>query len=237
MNLSASPNNNDDLHHLAGAYALGALDDIDSRRFERHLAECPTCREEVDSFAPAAEHLADAVAVEAPGDLRSRVLGEIDRTRQVSPLPSPARPRRPRTATLVAAAASIVAVLFAGLFLTERSRTGELGEVAAVLEAGDVRVVDLDGGSGALRVLYSPAEGSGLVLAGELAAAPEGRTYQLWVVDGDDIGSVGLFHAGEVTRLALAAPPPEGSVLAVTVEPAGGSDQPTSDPDYASAPL
>jgi anti-sigma-K factor RskA len=236
MNLSAS-SNNDDLHHLAGAFALHALDDIDARRFERHLDDCPTCREEVDSFGPAIEHLADAVALDPPPRLRGAVLAEVDRTRQVSPLPSLARSRRPRVATLAAAVACTVAVLFGGLFLTERSRNQDLTEIAAVVEAADVAVVELDGPEGAVRLLYSAAERSGLVVTSELAAAPAGSTYQLWIVEGDDARSAGLFDAGGVTQLALAEPPPEGSILAVTVEPEGGSDQPTSDPTYASEPV
>lgn len=236
MNLSAS-SNNDDLHHLAGAYALHALDDIDSRRFERHLDDCATCREEVDSFGPAIDHLADAVALAPPPHLRSRALAEVDRTRQVSPRRSPARSRRPAAATVAAAAACMVAVLLGGLFLTERSRNRDLTEIAAVLEADDVAVVELDGTDGAVRLLYSEQERSGLVVTSELAAAPAGSTYQLWIVEGDDARSAGLFDAGDVTQLALAEPPPSGSILAVTVEPAGGSDHPTSDPAFASEPV
>jgi hypothetical protein len=36
-----------DIHTLAGAYALNAIDDMDRARFDRHLAECPACAAEV----------------------------------------------------------------------------------------------------------------------------------------------------------------------------------------------
>ena len=39
-----------DIHALSGAYAVDALDDIERAQFERHLAECPACRSEVDSL-------------------------------------------------------------------------------------------------------------------------------------------------------------------------------------------
>ena len=39
-------------HHVQeeniGAYLLGALTEIELRTFERHLAECPVCRDEVE---------------------------------------------------------------------------------------------------------------------------------------------------------------------------------------------
>ena len=43
-----------DIHALSGAYAIDALDDIERAQFERHLAECAECRDEVDSLREAA---------------------------------------------------------------------------------------------------------------------------------------------------------------------------------------
>ena len=36
-----------DIHALSGAYAVDAVDDIERAEFERHLATCADCREEV----------------------------------------------------------------------------------------------------------------------------------------------------------------------------------------------
>ena len=46
-----------DVHALSGAYAVDALDDLERAAFERHLAECPECRAEVDSLREAASLL------------------------------------------------------------------------------------------------------------------------------------------------------------------------------------
>mgnify|MGYP001075161223 CR=1 FL=1 len=35
-----------DLHTLSGAYAIDALSEEEARQFDRHLEECPSCREE-----------------------------------------------------------------------------------------------------------------------------------------------------------------------------------------------
>ena len=37
----------DDLHLMAGPYALNSLDEVERQRFERHLASCDTCRDDV----------------------------------------------------------------------------------------------------------------------------------------------------------------------------------------------
>jgi len=40
-----------------GAYLLGALEDVEAANFERHLEECPVCRDEVECLRPAADAL------------------------------------------------------------------------------------------------------------------------------------------------------------------------------------
>ncbi|MFY9999572.1 MAG: zf-HC2 domain-containing protein, partial [Trebonia sp.] len=46
-----------DLHVLAGAYALDALDDAERDRFERHLRGCQACQNVVRGFAATAAAL------------------------------------------------------------------------------------------------------------------------------------------------------------------------------------
>lgn len=46
-------------HFDVAAYALGVLDERDAARFEEHLAECPTCALELESFLPVVDVLAD----------------------------------------------------------------------------------------------------------------------------------------------------------------------------------
>ena len=41
---------NADLHHLAAAYALDALDDIERHEFERHYPTCDICSGEVEEL-------------------------------------------------------------------------------------------------------------------------------------------------------------------------------------------
>jgi anti-sigma-K factor RskA len=78
------------------------------------------------------------------------------------------------------------------------------------------------------------AAGDRAVLAGAaLPALPDDRTYQLWIVRGQQVTSAGLGPAGSAaggrwSRLVEGVRP--GDVVAVSVEPSGGSAQPTTTP-------
>ena len=75
-----------DVHTLTGAYAADALPDDERREFDQHLEQCPACRQEVAELAATAARLGAAVSAPAPEAMRARVLAEVARTRQVSPV-------------------------------------------------------------------------------------------------------------------------------------------------------
>ncbi len=60
------------------------------------------------------------------------------------------------------------------------------------------------------------------------SAVPAGRAYQAWKIEGGKPVSLGMFRGREYGS-AL----PAGTVFAVTVEPEGGSEQPTTTPLFA----
>ena len=105
-----------------------------------------------------------------------------------------------------------------------------------VLAAPDVTHVDLKGQAAApqasARALWSRSRGL-LFAASNLPAAPAGRTYQLWVISGRlaPISNGWVFNtdaAGSVTTMfSTPATLPAPTVVAVTIEPAGGVPAPT----------
>jgi anti-sigma-K factor RskA len=103
-----------DLHTLAGAYALNALPPRDRRRFERHLAACPACADEVRSLRETAARLAAATAVPPSARLREQVFAEVARTRQLPPAADPADRSRLARARWAAAARRRAAAARAG---------------------------------------------------------------------------------------------------------------------------
>ena len=225
----------DDLHDLAAAYAVDALDPIQARRFEAHLAGCADCRTEVADLSVVTAQLGEATASPPPAALRARVLAQVATTPQV---PRPAAPvpfrrqGRARRAPwpVVVAAAILVLVAGAGLLVrdlvSERDRAQDL---AAVLAAGDARDAPLQGTTGgAVRVVWSPSHHASVLVADDLPPAASGHAYELWTFTPSGPVSAGVFDPdpdGKVrARLRLPDAPVEG--WGVTVEPIGGRPEP-----------
>lgn len=97
--------------------------------------------------------------------------------------------------------------------------------VAGVLSAPDLRLGSLPAGDGGrLNVAFSPSRDSAVVLLAGVPAPGPGRTYQLWLVRGGTATSAGPLAPGEAVATGLRG----RRSLAVTVEPAGGSPEPTT---------
>src|SRR5258708_4271031 len=79
-----------DPHTLAGAYAMDAVAERDRARFERHLAGCEPCRQEIRGLREATAALAAAAAVQPPVTLRDAALRAAAQTRQLPPAVSQA---------------------------------------------------------------------------------------------------------------------------------------------------
>ena len=231
-----------ELHNLTGVYAVDAMTEAERHVFEEHLPACGMCTVEVREFQATAARLAEAVAQPPPEQVKTRLLASIDRVRQVPPLtpPEPARSQRWGWARpLLAAAAAVLLVVTAGLgVFTARlqDRVEEMqamrDRVATVLAAPDVRTVNerLRSG-GSATVVTSADRGEALFVVSGLPPAPDGRTYQLWLIGPDGPRSSGLFDVGsdgDVVR-ALSGDIAGSKALGVTVEPAGGSLRPTTD--------
>lgn len=239
-------NQNTDIHHLAAAYALDAVDDAERQAFEAHFHDCDVCRADVLDHRETLARLAAATPVMPSATVRGRVLDEIAQTRQLSPLlpdgigdlAERRRRRRRTTATTLLAAAAAVLVFAAGAVFVGGDRTGVGGfrdQVAFVLEQPDVRLVTLDadttvGASGTVRVAWSAASGQAVVLGDELPAAPPGSAYEVWFIDEVGPRPMQVLDAADTGELR-AVLDIEGAPAAwgVTIEPAEGSPAPTGD--------
>jgi anti-sigma-K factor RskA len=75
-------------------------------------------------------------------------------------------------------------------------------------------------------------EKGGMLVATDLPELPEGKTYEMWAIDeGQQPESCGVFEAGDSSSIqAIEQPISEADTFAITVEPEGGSEQPTTDP-------
>lgn len=235
----------DDPHALAGAYALDAIDDAAERRlFEAHLAGCEACATELREFRETTARLAMAAAEAPPAALRGRVLAGVRDVRQLPPAPEAARraaprpvgPRRWRRAAVagLAAAACLVTAASVGAVVRERHRVerteAAYREVAAVLSAPDARAAaGRAAGGGTVTIVASALRGRVVVSASGLRALPPSKAYQLWLIDPAGPRSAGLLPAGRTGPVVAGTWRPADK-LGVTVEPAGGSARPTTEP-------
>jgi anti-sigma-K factor RskA len=215
----------DAVHDLTAAYALDALEPEEARGYEEHLAGCERCREELASLQGTAGALAYAAPpARPPEELRGRILAAA---RAERPNVVPLRPRSwTKPLAVVAAVAACAAV---GLAVWNVSLHNRLDSAREAL-----RGVPLTGATGSVVV----SGGRGALVVSHLAPAPAGKTYQAWVIEDGRARSAGTFAGGGRTivfRLDRALP--AGAVVAVTLEPSGGVDQPTRKPFITSAPV
>jgi anti-sigma-K factor RskA len=129
------------------------------------------------------------------------------------------------------AAATLVAIAVPTTIAVDQHRDRvqlqrQADAVAAILADPHARLVaSTVPGGGLTTALVSGDEA--LFSATNMPATPAGKTYQLWVVADGVATSAGLMGEG-TTRVVVDAA--AGDTLAVTVEPAGGSKQPTTTP-------
>lgn len=240
-----------DIHALSGAYAVDALDDIERAQFARHLTQCSECRTEVDSSREAAGLLAETTAVEPPADLRNRVLAEIKTVRPLPPIAPDTsvattvesapvavqvagRPQRSWLRGLVAAAAVVAAVGAGGVVWhpwSDESSDLQLSAADQVIQAPDAERFPQTLENGAEATLVrSKSMNQAVLLTKNMPAPPAGKVYELWLQDAD-LGMVpaGLMPDGASTVL-LSGAAADAIGAGITVEPQGGSHQPTTDP-------
>jgi anti-sigma-K factor RskA len=235
-----------DVHSLLGAYVLDAVDDLERVAFERHMAACDTCRLEVQELHAAAASLAEPAATSPPDELRTRVLAAARQTRQLPP-GEPLRPERRETSasrtwrrrTLVAVAAAVVAiaaaagsVAFMDRRLDEERETA--ASVAAVLGARDANVsAAVITGGGRASVVASEDRGEAVIVLNGLPELESDREYQLWYIDDPEvpiIRSAGTIGSSVDATPTLLTEVEDAQLVALSVEPRGGSEQPTTTP-------
>jgi anti-sigma-K factor RskA len=237
-----------DIHTLTGAYAVDALPADERAAFESHLEVCDACAQEVAELQATAARLGESSFTLPSPDLRARVLAEIDRTRQEPPSGgeertdlSPVRRAVPRwvSAGLLPAAASLVLVVI-GLGVVVNDLNQRLGrmesassQMTQVLAAPDAVTISADGPGGSfVRVVAAPTRGEAVFIVNDMEPAPHEHTYELWVIGDAGATPAGLFDVderGHATRV-LTGDLVGAVAIGVTVEPAGGSPQPTTDP-------
>jgi anti-sigma-K factor RskA len=246
-----------DAHTLAGAYAMDAISERDRARFERHLAGCQECTQEIASLREATARLGAATAVTPPAGLKERVMAAAAMTRQQPPATAePDASARagvmvragtwlrslawPGRLAMAAAAAAVVAVLaLAVVFgVSNGSIRQQLSQaqassqqIAAVLTAHDAQMMTGPvAGGGTATIVMSHSRHALVFTAAGLRVLPASRGYELWLIGPAGTRPVGMLAMGShgMTGPVIASGLRQGDHLALTAEPAAGASQPSA---------
>lgn len=232
-------------HDLLAAYLLDAVDERERHVFEEHLLGCPDCERELVGLAPTMEALGSSVPAAPPPHLRDAVLRQVARDRADGALPDPVeRPdgagstdelgarrakRSSRRLVLLAGAAAAVAVIMAVFFGPLRG-DAEMTP-ATIAAAADAERYEVQIGDATATIIVSRALDKAAIETSDMAPAPDGRDYQLWFAQADGtVTDAGLMPHTDDPAMVLSDDLGEAVGVGITMEPAGGSTQPTSDP-------
>jgi anti-sigma-K factor RskA len=232
-------------------YALGALAPRDAQRVREHMAACPQCRDEyarlkmtAASVGFSAQTTADAA--DCPSTLlRPRIMREVRASLEHG------RPERPPVwpAYLVAAACLALAVTswIGDIALNNQLRQAQ-SQVARSTQRSTVLARDLAESRSTLSDLLSSdakryaITGGEVVTRGdrlyiamhELPAPPRGKVYQAWTLaKGAKKVAPSLTFVPDARGVAVVTVPVDArdtAAVAISVEPEGGSKQPSTTP-------
>lgn len=224
----------DELLDSVAAYALGTLPAADAAQIAEHLQTCASCREEylfvrpaVTAVAYSAEACADArsgAATTSPA-LKARIMKRVRLEAA-----KPRWPSRLLPSYLAAAACLAVAILTGLAYASLSSRYAAQQQTIADLASPDARHYTFGAGHG--EVL---ARGERLYIAmPNMPAPPPGHVYQAWTQAKGSTAMAPSSTFRPESRGATVVRLPEAATnvaaVAVSLEPEGGSKQPTTKP-------
>lgn len=246
----------DDFEAIAALDAIGAATADEESALREHLASCVSCRRARDEFAEAATMLAkDLQPVTPPADVRDRVFEDVSPAEQGEP------ERGFFGRWGLAAAATLFLALWGwreiGIrVMREHVRTQQadidrladekhvvelerdkLASTVSSLAAPNTQTISLTGAkmspAAAAKVFMDSDKHRAVVVFANLPACPNDKTYQLWIIRGDQPKpqSAGVFDVDKGNATITIENLPvmtEIKGLAVTMESRGGVDQPTN---------
>jgi anti-sigma-K factor RskA len=219
---------------LLPAYAIGSLDADEASRVQEHLLSCLLCRNESRALEAVAGQLSLAAPLAVPSpDLKERLMQRVQAAnpRRREAQREPSRPFWERLLPAWGIASLFLILALAGFNFILWQRVSQM----EFRSAGGMRAVPLrpaDAASTATGFVLISADGEdGALVVDGLPSLSEDQQYQLWLVrDGKRISGA-VFSTDENsyggTRIRAPLSLLEYSSVGITIEPFGGSSQPT----------
>jgi len=224
------------------AYALNALDEEETAALKAHLQTCDTCCAELADYQRVSAGLLSALPPQAPRPTLKRALA--------SRLPSAKQAVHPRwqfglsfgqiAATTVLSlllGMNVLSFLHVSELQTQQAalaRQLEMGQKAlAMIASPGAYTLPVGDGDVAGSLIVNRERNSGILILSDLRELKKGKTYQIWLIEPDNGRvSAGLFDASRESGFTIVSLDSSDSFqgytgIGVTIEPAGGSDQPT----------
>ena len=212
-----------------GAYLLDALNDLERQAFERHVAGCQDCQEELTRLRPAADALPGSVQqFEPPARLKASLMEVVEReARAEQPAPPRERSRLRFFMRPAFVAAALLVGLVAGFAIAQLGGGDDTRTLAATVD----KAIPQAGGT--LRVSNDDAT----LRLHDMPALSGTRVYQVWLQHGDRMVPARTFQVGDDGRGAVElSDVDEADGVYVTREARGGAQVPSEDP-IVSVPL
>lgn len=137
---------------------------------------------------------------------------------------------------LLAVAAVLAAIVMGGWALSNRNdardataQTEQLTQLTQLLSAADVTAASSHFGSnGNGTVVASASQSRALLVTSNLPELPNGKVYEAWTIKISTVPAGTFMPTGSHAVVSLPSAAVDAAQVAVTVEPAGGSEQPTT---------
>lgn len=235
--------NRQDMHEKLIDYYNGHLEGQEKEEFEKHLAECPDCREELDEWeALNAELVHGLESVEPPSDMKDRVLTTIfdEESEESQPTEAPAK-SKPKPSIykkwMIPLAAALLLSLIGNIYLwMNQQETGSLSE--SLMVESETMTLSPASESLEMNARMSMREDNGqqtLVMQAEnFTNLEEGAVYQVWLLEGEEPYRAGTFVPNEdgegyVVFTMDDSEDIDWDMVAITMEPSPQNQAPEGD--------
>lgn len=233
--------NDSHILELIPAYALECLERDEAQIVAAHLEECNECQKALSSFLEVAGQLAYAVPqVDPPASVKASLMRRVQAGQQPGPATLPRKSwleavqdffAQLSPAWVIASLAVVGLLVFSNLFLWDQVRELRAEQQMTMAVVGLNATEFAPGSSGTIVISRDGLYGT--LVVENLPILDETQQYQLWLIQDGQRTNGGVFSVGYhgYASQEIHSEQPLGSFTSfgITIEPAGGSPQPTGE--------